>query len=260
MKLQVLIATMHQKDHSLLEKMNIRSDAIVGNQCDGRHDSEQFEWNGHQVQYLNFSERGVGLNRNNALMRAEGDIILFADDDVVYNDDYVEKILSAFDKYPEADLITFNVTSLNVERPAYMDKKDHRLHLYNCLKYGTFRIAVRRNSIWRNGIYFSLLFGGGATYQCGEDSLFLVECLQKGLKLFASSECIGSVNHMESTWFRGRDEKYFTDIGHLYAAMFACKAIFFYFLVMLKNRHMNTQIPFWQRIRLGHQGIREFRR
>ena len=31
MKIQVLVAAMQQKDHSLLEKMNIRSDVIVGN-------------------------------------------------------------------------------------------------------------------------------------------------------------------------------------------------------------------------------------
>ena len=75
MKVQVLVAAMHQKDHALLEKMNIQSDAIVANQCDF-NSVEDFEWNGHKIRYLNFAERGVGLNRNNALMRANGDICL----------------------------------------------------------------------------------------------------------------------------------------------------------------------------------------
>ena len=30
---QVLVAAMNQTDHSLLDKMNIDSDVIVGNQC-----------------------------------------------------------------------------------------------------------------------------------------------------------------------------------------------------------------------------------
>ena len=34
MNVQVLLATMHQTDDSLLKKMNIQSDIIVGNQCD----------------------------------------------------------------------------------------------------------------------------------------------------------------------------------------------------------------------------------
>ena len=33
-KLQVLVATMHQKDLSLVEKMNIRCDAVIANQAD----------------------------------------------------------------------------------------------------------------------------------------------------------------------------------------------------------------------------------
>lgn len=34
MGLEVLIATMHQTDYSLPEKMNVESDAVVINQCD----------------------------------------------------------------------------------------------------------------------------------------------------------------------------------------------------------------------------------
>ena len=85
MKIQVLVAAMNQTDHSLPEKMNIKCDAIIGNQCE-RNSIEKYIWNGHNIEYLNFAERGVGLNRNNALMRASGDICLFADDDMVYDE------------------------------------------------------------------------------------------------------------------------------------------------------------------------------
>ncbi len=47
MNLQVLVSTMHQEDHSLLEKMNINSYAIIGNQCD-QNSIEDFEWDGHK--------------------------------------------------------------------------------------------------------------------------------------------------------------------------------------------------------------------
>ena len=47
MKVQVLVATMNQKDHTLLEKMNIQSDVIVGNQCDYNL-VEEFEYCGHR--------------------------------------------------------------------------------------------------------------------------------------------------------------------------------------------------------------------
>ena len=63
MTLQVLVATMHQTDHSLLEKMNIQSDAIVVNQCN-RNEVERFMYNGHQILWMSLNERGIGLSRN----------------------------------------------------------------------------------------------------------------------------------------------------------------------------------------------------
>ena len=60
MTLQVLIATMHQTDHSLLEKMNIQSDAIAINQCD-RDEIERFTYNGHNILWMSLNERGIGL-------------------------------------------------------------------------------------------------------------------------------------------------------------------------------------------------------
>lgn len=74
MSVQVLVATMHQEDHSLLQKMNIQTNAIVCNQC-GRNRFESFEYKGHSIRWLSFAERGVGLNRNNALMRAVNDVV-----------------------------------------------------------------------------------------------------------------------------------------------------------------------------------------
>ena len=63
--IEVLVATMNQNDHSLIKRMNIQTDAIVGNQCN-RDSIEEFCYNGRNITYLNFCEKGVGLNRNNA--------------------------------------------------------------------------------------------------------------------------------------------------------------------------------------------------
>ena len=115
MRIQILVAAMNQKDHNLLKKLNIRSDVIVGNQC-GYDSVEHFEYNGKAATYLNFNEKGVGLNRNNTLMRADGDICLFSDDDMVYMNDYVEKVENAFLHYPNADVIIFNLFEKNPTR------------------------------------------------------------------------------------------------------------------------------------------------
>ena len=60
MGVQVLVATMNQNDHSLIKKMNIKSDAIVGNQADFNL-VERFKYKDNDITYLNFDEKGVGL-------------------------------------------------------------------------------------------------------------------------------------------------------------------------------------------------------
>ena len=151
MKLQVLVAAMNQTDHSLLDKLNIQSDVIVGNQTD--HDSiEHFNYKKYKATYLNFNERGVGLNRNNALMRADADICLIADDDMVYVDHYPEIVINAFQNLPHADIIIFNLAENESTR--YVIKKIAKVGYLNYLRYGTARIAFKLSSIRKNGIFF----------------------------------------------------------------------------------------------------------
>lgn len=220
MRIQVLVATMHQTDHSLIEKLKLDSDAIVGNQCD-RNSIEEFCWNGHKITYLNFAERGVGLNRNNALMRADGDAVLFADDDMVYVDGYAQLVEGQFKKYPDADAIIFNVIENHAKgQQRYKIKKIMRVNYLTFLRYGTVRIAVRLRSIKENGIFFNQCFGGGCEYQHGEDNIFIGDCLKKGLRIYAVPHSIAELTEeRESTWNKGYDEKYFFDQGKLYQAI-----------------------------------------
>jgi hypothetical protein len=255
LSLQVLVSTMHQTDHSLLDKMNIQTDAIVINQCD-RNKIEEFDYNGHQIQWLSLKERGVGLSRNSALARGTADILLFADDDVIYDDQYSERVLDFFEKHPSVGLVVFNLESLNPDRPEYIIRKKHRLRWYNCLRYGAFRIAVRRECLVHNNVWFSLLFGGGATYQAGEDNLFITNCIQKGIHCMACKDRIGVVKQETSTWFKGYNEKYYRDRGALFAALYGKMAYLMLFLFELRNKKGFKKIL--ERLKLGYAGIKRY--
>ncbi|MBQ7346470.1 MAG: glycosyltransferase family 2 protein [Clostridia bacterium] len=238
MDIQVLVATMHQTDHSLLEKMNIKTDAIIGNQCD--HIAiEAFEWNGNNITYLNFAERGVGLNRNNALMRASAEICLFADDDVVYYDNYAEIIEKEFIENPKADVIVFNMKwSRNgvdlrdcVHKKGFIGRK-------KASSYGTYLIGFRSARIKAKNIVFHRMFGGGTEYSCGEDTIFLQDCIKKGLKVYRTTSTIGIVYHGESTWFKGYTDKFFYDKGVLYKYIYPLLAKPLSLYHVIKHRKM----------------------
>ena len=258
MKLEILVSTMRRNDRSLPDQMNLRTDALIVNQCDRFEYAEQLR-EGGLVRWYSLPERGVGLSRNTALMRARGEIVLFADDDVVYFDDYEKTVLAAFEAHPEAGVITFNLASQNPDRPEYMDERDHRLHWYNCLRYGASRIAARREVLLNHNITYSLLFGGGAKYQAGEDNLFLTQCLQSGIVCRASAAQIGTVKQEESTWFKGFNERYYEDRGSLFAAMYGRRAKLMSLLMELKSARRGGEVPLSRRIKLARKGIRSYR-
>lgn len=214
MRLEVLVATMFQQDQSLISTMNIQSDAIIVNQCD-KNEIIDFKIGKRKIKLISLKERGVGLSRNNALMRSSADVVLFSDEDVVFANGYEDLILKEFNN-PKVDMCFFNIRCTTPGKSNRVIQEHKRVYRYKALHYGAVRIAARLESIRRANVYFSLLFGGGARYSAGEDSLFIWECLQKGLKAYCSPEFIGSVSHEKSSWFNGYTDKYFFDKGVLF--------------------------------------------
>ena len=106
-RMEVLVAAVDENPIMLADHMNLQTEAIICNQCH-TYSAEEFERNGRIIRVFNWNERGVGLNRNNALMRAEAEFVLFSDEDIVYEDGYEAKILQEFEKHPGADILFFN--------------------------------------------------------------------------------------------------------------------------------------------------------
>lgn len=220
MELEVLVATVQQTDLSLMEKMNLRQNAVIANQC-GRWDYTQVQTEGKRVRMLSTDTKGVGINRNLALQLAEADILLFADDDMVYYDGALQGVLDAFRQNPDADVIFFCMDyTRDGEIFEQRRHKAKRLHTWNCLRYGAARMAIRREAVIRHKLTFSTLFGGGCQYSSGEDTLFILDAVRAGLKLYTSEYVIGKCAKDSSSWFSGYNEKYFYDRGALVACAF----------------------------------------
>src|SRR5690625_4624847 len=105
--MQVLAATMFQKDLSLVKRMKIRDRAIVINQTDYKEYPE-LSLRSEKLLFISTEKRGLSRSRNRALANASEDICLLADDDVEYIDGYYEVVKEAYLKYPDADLILFD--------------------------------------------------------------------------------------------------------------------------------------------------------
>ena len=255
MNLQVLVATMRQTDLTIAQRMNIRCDAVIANQAD-REEISVAETEHGTWKMITTSTRGVGLNRNIALMMAEGDILLLADDDVIYHDEMPQAVMNAFAALPAADVIIFGMNILkNGEIVERRQDPIRRLHIWNSMRYGTYRIAIRRQALLNHNITFHQSFGGGCPFSAGEDSLFLKSCFDAGLRVYSHSYVLGSCCKDTSSWFVGYNEKYFYDRGvlvrKLFPRMYGLMAL--YFGIRFKRK---TEVGMLKRLRLIYAGVR----
>lgn len=222
MSFQILVSAVNKDFDSLINDMRLDSDGIIINQTN-KVEYQEKNIKGHTLKCFDMNEKGVGLSRNNALMRASADIILFSDEDIKYDEGYELKVSKAFEDHPEADMLLFNMRVCE-ERRTYHIEKYSRVHVYNCGRYPTYSFAIRLGAVRKAGITFSLLFGGGAKYSAGEDSLFLMNCIKKGLKVYTIPQELGEEIPRPSTWFNGFNEKFFFDRGVLYHHLYGSLA------------------------------------
>lgn len=256
MKIQLLVSAVDKDAAALIRQMNIQTDAVVVNQCD-RYGYEEIEDYGHKVQVFSMPERGVGLSRNTALLHASGDVCVFSDEDIVLSEDYGAQIQGAYEELPDADMILVNVQVAPARR-TYWNEDIHRINRRNYGRYPAYSITAKRDALLRANVHYSLLFGGGAKYSNGEDSLFLKDCLKAGLKIYSHTICIGEEKERESTWFSGYHEKFFRDRGVLYHYLYGKLALPLAFRFLWVHRdEMCREVPLRQAYSWMKAGVRE---
>lgn len=254
--LEVLCVTMHQKDFSKIQQMNIHTDVFFANQADTTAFAEM-EFDGHQARMLTTATRGVGVNRNMTLQYAQGDICLFADDDVTYCDDMAQKVLSEFEAHPDADIMIFHLDA-GEKRKQIRYAQTKKCGRFTRMPWGAVRIAFRRASWQKANVWFTTLFGGGCLFPSGEDSMWLADAKKAGLCFYVSKETIGKVDMEESSWFTGYDEKFFFGKGACCAAMYGAAASVWSYYYLFRYRNYGD-LSFNQKrkwMRLGRQGYR----
>lgn len=256
MNIQLLVSAVDQDTAALVRQMHIRTDAVIVNQC-GRYGYEEIMDSGHRIQTFSMPERGVGLSRNTALLHASGEICVFSDEDIVLVKDYEAQIRRAYEELPDADMILVNVR-VAPSRRTYWNEDIHRISYRNYGRYPAYSITAKKEALVRANVSYSLLFGGGARYSNGEDSLFLKDCLKAGLKIYSHTACIGEETERESTWFSGYHEKFFKDRGVLYHYLYGGLALPLAFRFLWVHRgEMCREVTLGQAYAWMRDGVRE---
>lgn len=210
MKIEVLLSCMNQKDFSITEKMNLTTDILIVNQCNENKYEERIV-KGKKQRMIYTTQRGLSQSRNELLNNMEGDIGILCDDDVVYENDYEQKIKEAYLTLELADIIIFDIERLNARNIIKKMTKIKKASQYK--GYGSVRITFKKESFYKNNLWFNRNFGAGGKYTSGEESLILREAKRKKMKIYEYPKIIATVDFSTSTWFEGYNDKFFKDKG-----------------------------------------------
>ena len=172
--LEILVATMNRNSLQFLYAMFKYNDIrnyhiLIINQTT---EDCLLESNNSQVRVINIFEKGLSRSRNLAIQKALGTICLIADDDVVFQKDFQQSILSSYQSLPEADVITFKTRTTEGHPYSKYPKTVTKLNSFY-KKVLSIEITFKRQSIVSNKLFFDEDFGLGSLFQDGENRLFL---------------------------------------------------------------------------------------
>ena len=231
-KVEVLMSIMSPNGIEIVERTNIKSNAVVVNQCN-YEEKQNIIVNGCNVNYINTTDRGLSKSRNLAIQEATAEYCLLCDDDEVLENDYVDKREGK--KYPV---------------------KRQNVNYLNSLHISSVQMVVKRESIIKYNVKFDENFGAGSPNGAGEENIFMFDCLKKNMKIYYIPIVIGTLLPSESTWFNGFNKEYFVKRGRIFRRLFGFYGyVHSLYFAISKYRRYKNQLSLTQAIALLYRGM-----
>lgn len=258
MELEVLLSTMNKRNKNealeLFKSMNIKGKVLVINQITNESIDKTVKKDGDKKIY-SYYEKGLSKSRNRAIEKMTGDIGILADDDVIYNDNYEKTIKKAYEKYPDADIIAFDVKSMNKKRQT-RKQPTHKANFITLMRIQSVQITFRKDRIIR----FDEDFGIGAKYKLGEENILLYDCRRMKRKIYYVDENIATVKQEESRWFSKMDRDFLKCEG----AVFYRISPRFYWLLILqyairKRKQYKDNTSFMEAVKCLFKGAESYK-
>ncbi|MFA9229789.1 MAG: hypothetical protein ACEQSU_03425 [Microgenomates group bacterium] len=125
---------------------------------------------------------GAAGNRNAAIAAVADDILLFADDDLVFCGETYADLRRRFAGDDRLDFICGRlITAAGLPRKAYRPD-GQRVTRFNCGRVGTPELAIRPARFRAKALQFDPRFGAGAPLWLGDEYIFLCDALRLGLR------------------------------------------------------------------------------
>lgn len=259
MNLDVLVSTMFD-NKELYNNMNIKGSAVIVNQTD-YEDREIIQKKNNILKFISSKDRGLSKSRNLAIKNSDADICLFADNDVTYEDKYINIILDAYKRHPDADIIAFTVNSTNIDRPSRV-LNNGRVNRIMSMKISSVQISFKKNIIDKYQLQLNENFGAGSgIFSNGEENIFLYHAIKKGLKVYYVDQKIATVNHDESTWYGKNPERDLLTKGAMFYVMSpSLYPLYNIQFAVRKYKEYKDKLSFFKVIKIMFEGSKKIKK
>jgi glycosyltransferase involved in cell wall biosynthesis len=190
-KLTILIATMDESIGQLAPKITRLPsyiDIVICHQItdlsiDANKLKEDIESIRSNIKIIQRYEKGLSKSRNCALDHVKEGICLISDDDVEFSSALYENITHAYQTYPDADIITFQIETPEGEPFKQYSSKSYLHTKKTLMRVASIEITFHADKIHKSGIRFDEDFGLGSTYPTGEETIFLCDAIDRNLNI-----------------------------------------------------------------------------
>ena len=197
--IEILVATMNRTSLDFLSKMFpfkhfSNYNILIVNQSKTNVLSSDYP----SIRVINADDLGLSKSRNLALLNAVGKILIIADDDVVYQRDFSEKIIAAHNKLDRATIINFCVInkSGNYLKKYPSNSKKH-LNTLDIFNTSSIEMTINKELLDLAEIRFDENFGLGGIFEMGEEAIFLFDLKHKNQQISFENQIL--VKHEDLT-------------------------------------------------------------
>jgi glycosyltransferase involved in cell wall biosynthesis len=185
------------------------------------------------VRVINSFDIGLSKSRNLALDNAQGKILVIADDDVIYQQGFVSKILASYAEFPQAAVINFSAVKPNgTFLKKYPSVSKTEMNNFDILQVSSIEMSLNKRILDTVGIRFDENFGLGSTFELGEEAVFLFDLKKKGKQITFDPHIIVEHEALTTSNKKSIKELYYIQ-GALFSRIFKNKAIFWLFAKLL---------------------------
>ena len=257
--LEILISTTKKNNLDFIENIFFENyqhnfPIIIVNQAGKIKDS-----NNKNIRIINTDSKGLSKSRNMAIKCSSKKFCLLADDDIIYKNGFYKTIEDSFEENLDADIITFMMVDENGKH--FKKYSENVKHNYKSIReVNSVVIAFKRESIIKNNIQFDSLFGLGATFETGEEYLFLRNCIEKDLNVLFCPKIILEHKFISSGKLAFRDKNIFARAAIFYKFYgYLSYLKLMHHIYLLKKKNMIGWRQVYSKFLVGLDGIKKFK-